>query len=730
MKEGIGKESNWIPSMRARFTQFNRDHFGPDYAKKEVALTKQYGFNTLGFWVEMDGWLLYPSKYAPLEETIGQTDLFGELAQECEKEQIRLIACWMGVHCQTYHLRQHPDWLCRHYSSHFENNPFPDGSEGEQNYGLCLNSPFREVLLGEVDEVLRRYKVAGVYFDGVYRIAGYCYCRYCQEKFLQRYNRPIPADFNDPDWWQFVNDYTTDFSRDAKELIGRVSPDVKLFQDCHGTLIGTYDSQENIRGCSKYVDSFILESYHECSGEAPTFVAMESQLVKAESRRPVSHARWVTYGPGSVHTAIPESSALIWAYDVVATGGLPLECDQEGFWYDRTLEKPLGDFMTRLAGLNDILVGSEPLKYVALLHSLACKYQRMPLDNRSGRAYFEGFYLSLEQSHIPFDIITEEDILDGCLNRYAALVLPNIEFMTDEVSQKVEEFSDAGGGVVATYRTSFCTGNGEGRQRPALSDLLGIAEVNGFFIRGVKMATVKYDAVSLTEPSNLFEIITDHPITKGLLPKTLYNFAGAVVDIKPSDRSVVLARLRNYNQKLANSGKFFRWLPAEWAQEFIFAREGTGKVVYFSAGLDRAFWEFGYNAAGLLLSQAVKWAASRDAGIEIEASPLIAARVRQHPKRDVISIHLTNYAVNQIFMPGFPGSFLANPQNLGRSHKVQHISPESNIKIKMALPKAGLSRCYTFTGQPLSCKKKGFHLEITVPIVKEGEIIFVEFRLT
>ena len=80
---------DWLPGSRIRFTQFSRGHWGPGYARGEVEITRRYHCDALAFFTEMDGWLLYPSAYADLEETLGGADLLGELAEECQAAGVR-----------------------------------------------------------------------------------------------------------------------------------------------------------------------------------------------------------------------------------------------------------------------------------------------------------------------------------------------------------------------------------------------------------------------------------------------------------------------------------------------------------------------------------------------------------------------------------------------------------------------------------------------------------------
>ena len=56
------RNKDWLKSARVRMTQLARSKYSRAYAREEVALTRRHGCNTLLFLVEMDGWLLVPSR--------------------------------------------------------------------------------------------------------------------------------------------------------------------------------------------------------------------------------------------------------------------------------------------------------------------------------------------------------------------------------------------------------------------------------------------------------------------------------------------------------------------------------------------------------------------------------------------------------------------------------------------------------------------------------------------
>ncbi len=66
-----------------------------------------------------------------------------------------------------------------------------------------------------------------------------------------------------------------------------------------------------------------------------------------------------------------------------------------------------------------------------------------------------GFEEVLIENQIPFDLLTDEQVLEGKLTDFSVLVLPNLMLLSDEHIQAIEQFVYNGGRLVATGRTSL-----------------------------------------------------------------------------------------------------------------------------------------------------------------------------------------------------------------------------------------------------------------------------------
>jgi len=74
-------------------------------------------------------------------------------------------------------------------------------------------------------------------------------------------------------------------------------------------------------------------------------------------------------------------------------------------------------------------------------------------------AEFRGLYRSLQEKHVPFDVVPEEGIVDmatsGILGNYSVLVLSDIEALAPERAQALSEFVGMGGRLLLTGASGF-----------------------------------------------------------------------------------------------------------------------------------------------------------------------------------------------------------------------------------------------------------------------------------
>ncbi len=138
------------------------------------------------------GYVCYYPTEIPLHHRsawMGDTDLFGTLAEGCRKRGMVVLARTdpHAVHQDVFDA--HPDWVATD----------PDGSPRRhwsmpEAWVTCALGPYNFEFMTEVHrEIVRRYDVQGI-FSNRWAGHGICYCEHCRRNFPRRYRvRCAPA---------------------------------------------------------------------------------------------------------------------------------------------------------------------------------------------------------------------------------------------------------------------------------------------------------------------------------------------------------------------------------------------------------------------------------------------------------------------------------------------------------------------------------------------------------
>jgi hypothetical protein len=98
---------------------------------------------------------------------------------------------------------------------------------------------------------------------------------------------------------------------------------------------------------------------------------------------------------------------------------------------------------------------------VALLYSQTTMdyYGREEITGRC-LAEYRGFYESLVESHVQFDVLHDGRFDASQLSQYGLLILPNVAALTDEQAAIIDTYIERGGHLLASYETALYDGEG------------------------------------------------------------------------------------------------------------------------------------------------------------------------------------------------------------------------------------------------------------------------------
>jgi len=170
-----------IPHPISPAWNHDRSHFDPEYFAE---CWERLGFRSVTLLTgHHDGYLLYPSRYVRQQP---DRDYFGEQVAACRKRGIRVVA-YYSLTLDSLIGSEHPEWRVRDLAGRVYQ---PNYEQFSHYHWLCLNSPYRDLAVNQLQEVVRNYEVEGAWIDILY-LPGHtpdlehdtCFCDYCHRQY-------------------------------------------------------------------------------------------------------------------------------------------------------------------------------------------------------------------------------------------------------------------------------------------------------------------------------------------------------------------------------------------------------------------------------------------------------------------------------------------------------------------------------------------------------------------
>jgi len=515
----------------------------------------------------------------------------------------------------------HPDWLLVR----------PDGKPGE----LCnWRSGYGRWLIEQLAYVTKTYKADGFWFDG-YSGWQYSYDETSKKLFAEHSGgKQIPErlDPSDPVSQEYLKWYWKgyiEFADAIRAAVRKENPEAALFVNysaCREWYQSGNFTVEYPACYANAIDIPSLEQYWDTPGDA-----INQQFIAAFTEG-VSHNRgaavWAQPRAHGIEGLAPEVEFRL-RYLLGATWGVYTE------FVEPTGRREYLDMWTRdMKSREEWMKRSEPLPWIGLVASEQTKmyYGRFsPLPN-----YFShtlGAFKTIMESHRPVQVLTEYDLENNNLQGIKTLVLPNVACLSDRACEVIRRFVKGGGGLVATYETSLFDEAGAKRKEFGLSDVFHANYV------GTYGAMTRGDALPM-------RLAAKHPVVEGeAIERGLWTSA-------PPDHStygqlsLVASAVEVRTQPGAESLVTFKEkgdagtvYPAVVATTF-----GKGRVVFFPAGVDKAFFFYPEPCQREFLRNAFDWTCGAAPPVEVKAPHILATTFRLQPGKKRLVVHLLNDA--------------------------------------------------------------------------------------
>jgi hypothetical protein len=225
-----------------------------------------------------------------------------------------------------------------------------------------------------------------------------------------------------------------------------------------------------------------------------------------------------------------------------------------------------------------------------------------------------------------FDFVHEDDLDEQNLQKYRALILPNVALLSDLQCRQLQDYVRSGGSVLATFETSLYTDRNERR------DDFGLAEVFDIHRTG--------DPVTAVGGGNpyLARIRRAHPILDGFSDTDWIPGAEFRLPIKPVENPVltVVPPYPAYPPEVS-----YPPIPETNDPAIVVKQMGNSRLVYLPGDVERTMWVSGNSDLSRLLQNCVRWILNDDVPVRIEGPGIVETFAWE--TKPGFTVHLLNY---------------------------------------------------------------------------------------
>jgi len=396
-------------------------------------------------------------------------DVLEQFIKECHESNIKLIA-YFSVGFDNFAIGNNPEWTMINQKG--ERESFSAlGDLKRLFYLVCLNSPYYNYALEQIEEISKNYDIDGLWLDIIPLAYGDehilapllgdlpvpCYCINCQNKYFKYSGKEIPRFPNESekmDFYKFMISNIKSFLKDCYGIVRKYHPNAIITYNGAGTPGDPINNASliSVEGHSPEFERQSLRGRWGKSHEKPL-----------EVLTPGAISDWNCWDQKPIELLTLESSIINAHGGSLTIGQVP--------YPDGSFEKAEFQNLKQLFGnikeIEDYLSNVKGLNEVCLL-CLTKPYSAPQFWNLMFEAC-ENAHFALLNSHFQYEIT--DSVIN--LEKYNLVMIPDQRAMSDNEVEKIRSYVKNGGNLILSGLTSLYTENGLRRKNFALSDVIG-----------------------------------------------------------------------------------------------------------------------------------------------------------------------------------------------------------------------------------------------------------------
>lgn len=382
------------------------------------------------------GWAYHPSEANEQHPEL-DFDLLGAMIEAAHEIGVK-TPVYLSAGLDEKLARRHPEWLIRNAD---DQTQWAKGFMTPGYHEFCFNTPYLDILLKQIEEVVTRYDADGIFLDIVG--ARKCYCQYCVSTL-----RKSGQDPRDEKAVIALGEQTyLNYTRRVRETIHGIKPGLPIYHNGGHQRRGRRDlaranthlELESLPTGGWGYDHFPLSArYAQTTGME--YLGMTGKF----------HTSWGEFGGYKHPNALRYETALSLAHGAKCSIGDQLH--PRGVMDEATyslIGAAYAEVEVKEAWCDNVKSVADIgiLSLEAVREAMPVKQGPLNRDNMADA----GAVRILTEGHYLFDVIdTEADF-----HAYKVLILPDDAILWPELAGKLQAFLDRGGKVLATGRSGL-----------------------------------------------------------------------------------------------------------------------------------------------------------------------------------------------------------------------------------------------------------------------------------
>jgi len=568
--------------------------------------------------VSVTGILAYYQTKVPFHRKgrfLGDRDFFGDCCQAAKKRGLHVIARLSPDLNWADAVAAHPAW----FEQDAEGSPVVH-DEDRRLFRTCMFSEYMtDYIPAIIREINSNYDVDGLFTNAWPPLGSLpvCHCAICRE---------LPPS-GTVEYWDRFNERTTFLWKLYDSIAKEKHAGNFYFANLGGGIRCSVDLVELGELC----EWFQADNQGRGGEGAPIWgCAMQGRVCRAVQKGKMATNVTGAWSTGPVRwrgVAKSFAEARMWMDETVASGMVPYQHivgAENGLGEDRRALEPAREFFNWTAQHDRHLINKRSIASIGVVMGQRTQLFYQPPRGASAMQYMEGLYYALLEGRFLFDFVHEEKLEHGGLEKYSALLLPNIALLSDSELRQLRDYVDSGGSLLATFETGLYTERN--RKRPEF----GLAEVFGISKAG--------EIIGTTGNAYSARIEQRHAVLDGFTGTNWIAGAEYRVPIAAVENPImtVVPGSVAYPPELSYPD------PSHTREPAVVLREkGKSRLIYFPGDVDRTLWHSGHTDLSRLLRNSIRWVAGPDQPVSIKGDGLIEAFAWE--THAGFAVHLLNY---------------------------------------------------------------------------------------